>query len=169
MEVSLSVPSVDDASEFIGAVKASRSLHHPWVEQPDSTARFAAYLNHVARDDQAAFLLRHDSCGELVGYVNLNNIVHRSFQSAHLGYAAFAPHAGRGFMSAGLSAVLDRVFSEMRLHRVEANIQPANAPSIKLVQRLGFQREGFSPAYLLVGGEWRDHERWALLRDEWRR
>jgi ribosomal-protein-alanine N-acetyltransferase len=72
-------------------------------------------------------------------------------------------------MSAGLSAVLDRVFSEMRLHRVEANIQPANAPSIKLVQRLGFQREGFSPAYLLVGGEWRDPECWALLRDEWRR
>ncbi|MGO9558667.1 MAG: GNAT family N-acetyltransferase [Acidimicrobiales bacterium] len=169
MEVSLSVPAAADAEEFISAVQASRSLHHPWVEPPDSAARYAAYLNHAARDDQAAFLLRHGSCGELVGYVNLNNIVHRSFQSAHLGYAAFASHAGRGLMSAGLSAVLDRVFSEMRLHRVEANIQPTNAPSIKLVRRLGFQKEGFSRAYLLVDGEWRDHERWALLRDQWRK
>jgi ribosomal-protein-alanine N-acetyltransferase len=54
------------------------------------------------------------------------------------------------------------VFGDLGLHRVEANIQPANRRSINLVRRLGFEREGFSPGYLMVDGQWRDHERWAL-------
>jgi ribosomal-protein-alanine N-acetyltransferase len=54
----------------------------------------------------------------------------------------------------------------MSLHRVEANIQPNNAASIALVKRCGFRLEGFSPRYLKIAGEWRDHERWALLADE---
>ncbi len=54
-------------------------------------------------------------------------------------------------------------------HRqVEANIQPHNRASIRLVQSLGFHREGYSPRYLKIAGRWRDRERWALLREEWR-
>jgi ribosomal-protein-alanine N-acetyltransferase len=71
-------------------------------------------------------------------------------------------------MSAGLALVLRQAFRQLGLHRVEANIQPDNARSIALVRRLGFRREGFSPRYLKLGGRWRDHERWALLREEWR-
>ncbi len=56
----------------------------------------------------------------------------------------------------------------MRLHRVEANIQPGNAPSIALVKRLGFELEGMSPRYLKIGGRWRDHERYALRAETWR-
>jgi ribosomal-protein-alanine N-acetyltransferase len=58
------------------------------------------------------------------------------------------------------------VFGDLGLHRVEANIQPGNTRSIGLVQRLGFEKEGFSRRYLKVGGEWRDHERWALLAED---
>lgn len=72
-------------------------------------------------------------------------------------------------MRAGLSLALTQAFRVLELHRVEANIQPDNLRSIALVERLGFHREGFSPAYLKIGGRWRDHERWALLADEWRR
>ncbi|MGH7631994.1 MAG: GNAT family N-acetyltransferase [Gemmatimonadales bacterium] len=71
-------------------------------------------------------------------------------------------------MREALALALTRIFSRVRLHRVEANIQPDNRPSIRLVRRLGFRREGSSPRYLKLGGRWRDHERWALLAEEWR-
>ena len=82
-----------------------------------------------------------------------------------MGYGAVATHVGRGYMSEGLELVLERAFTNLRLHRLEANIQPANAASIALVQRHGFVREGFSERYLKVGGRWRDHERWAIHAD----
>jgi [ribosomal protein S5]-alanine N-acetyltransferase len=167
MEVVLSPPSAADAEEFIGAVRASRSLHGPWLGPADTPAMFAAYLERAAREDQASYLIRHRRCGGLVGFVNVNNIVRGALQSGYLGYGAFASHAGRGLMTEGLRAVLDAVFGELRLHRVEANIQPGNDRSLGLVRRLGFQREGFSRRYLKVDGDWRDHERWALLAEDW--
>ncbi len=166
MEVALSAPALSDAADFIDAVRASRPLHHPWLDLPDTPGLFAAYLERAARDDQANYLIRHRACGGLVGVVNVNSIVRGGFQSGYLGYAAFAPHAGRGLMTEGLRAVLNAVFGELGLHRVEANIQPANARSIGLVRRLGFEKEGFSRRYLKIGGEWRDHERWALLAED---
>ena len=72
-------------------------------------------------------------------------------------------------MAEGLRAVLDAVFGKLRLHRVEANIQPGNARSIALVRRLGFEKEGYSRRYLLIDGDWRDHERWTLLAEDWAR
>jgi len=148
-------------------VLASRELHRPWIDPPDTPERFAAYLEHSHLEDQAAYVVRHDTCGGFVGYVNVGNIVRRAFQSAYLGYAAFESHAGRGLMAAGLRTVVDMAFGELGLHRVEANIQPANAKSIGLVRKLGFEQEGFSPRYLFVDGGWRDHERWALRSEQW--
>ena len=89
-----------------------------------------------------------------------------SLCSAYLGYYAFAPHNGQGLMLEGLTLVIKQAFHRLRLHRLEANVQPGNRASIRLVRRLGFRREGFSPRYLKVRGRWRDHERWALLADE---
>jgi [ribosomal protein S5]-alanine N-acetyltransferase len=167
MEVVLSPPSAADAEEFIGAARASRTLHGPWLAPPDTPAMFAAYLERAVREDQASYLIRHRDCGRLVGFVNINNIVRGALYSGYLGYGAFASHAGRGLMTEGLRAVLDAVFRDLGLHRVEANIQPGNVRSIGLVLRLGFEREGFSRRYLKVDGDWRDHERWALLAEDW--
>jgi len=167
MDVDVAAPGGADAGEFVTAVQESRSLHQPWLDPPDTPGRFKAYLDRAAREDQAAFLIRHHLCGALVGYVNVNNIVRGGFQSGYLGYGAFASHAGQGFMTRGLAAVLDVVFGDLGLHRVEANIQPANRRSIGLVRRLGFEKEGVSPSYLMVDGEWRDHERWAIRAESW--
>ncbi len=136
------------------------------MDPPSTPERFAAYLDRAARDDQASYLIRHAECGGLVGYANISNIVRGALQSAYLGYGGFASHAGRGLMTDGLKEVVRAAFRELRLHRVEANIQPDNERSINLARRVGFRREGFSPRYLMVDGAWRDHERWAVLADE---
>ena len=97
--------------------------------------------------------------GELAGAININEIVRGSFRSGYLGNYAFVPHNGRGDMTTGLRTVVSRAFRQLRLHRLEANIQPDNEASRRLVKRLGFKLEGFSPRYLKIAGKWRDHER----------
>jgi ribosomal-protein-alanine N-acetyltransferase len=94
MDIALSAPSPADADEFIAAVLESRSLHQPWLDPPDSPGRFAAHLVRAAREDHAAFLIRHTGCGGLIGWANVSNIVRGAFQSGYLGYGAFASHAG---------------------------------------------------------------------------
>jgi len=148
--VSLSFPLAADGEEFIAAARASVSLQHPWASAPDTAERYQAFLNRAAREDQGSYLMRHAECGSLIGYVNINNIVRGALQSGFLGYAAFASHAGRGLMTAGLRAVVSDAFTSHGLHRLEANIQPDNHRSLRLVQGLGFRREGFSPRYLLI-------------------
>ena len=106
--------------------------------------------------------------GDLVGVVNISEIVRGVFRSAYLGYYAFVPHAGRGLMREGLMRVITDAFRRHRLHRLEANIQPGNRASLSLVRRLGFKREGYSRRYLKIRGRWCDHERWAILAEEWR-
>ena len=116
----------------------------------------------------AGFLVCRSDDDALIGVFNLSEIIRGSFQSAYLGYYGFASHGGEGYMRDGLQLVLDMVFRTMKLHRVEANIQPDNVRSIALVREAGFIREGFSRRYIKISGRWRDHERWAMLVDDWR-
>jgi ribosomal-protein-alanine N-acetyltransferase len=69
-------------------------------------------------------------------------------------------------MTAAMILLLRHAFRSLKLHRLEANIQPGNTASVALVKRCGFRKEGFSPRYLKVGGRWRDHERWAITRED---
>src|SRR5262249_45033543 len=105
----------------------------------------------------------------IAGVINVSQIFHGNFRSAYLGYYAGARFMGQGYMSEGLRLVLRHAFGTLRLHRLEANIQPQNRASIRLVRRAGFRREGFSPRYLKVFGQWRDHERWAITAEAFRR
>lgn len=70
-------------------------------------------------------------------------------------------------MTEAIGLVVRYAFKDLKLHRVEANIQPDNTPSINVVKRAGFTKEGYSKKYLKVGGRWRDHERWAMIREDW--
>jgi [ribosomal protein S5]-alanine N-acetyltransferase len=149
-------------------MKASRSVHRPWLYPPVTAEEYRDYLERLADDRKVGHLACRREDGAIVGWVNVSEIVRGGFQSAFLGYGGVAAFAGQGYMTEALQLVLRDVFGRLRLHRLEANIQPANAPSIALVKRCGFEREGFSPRYLKVGGRWRDHERWAILAETWR-
>jgi [ribosomal protein S5]-alanine N-acetyltransferase len=155
-----------DCDEFLELVRSSVELHRPWVDPPGTREKFVAYLESRRGVGDDGFLVCEVGSGRIVGVVNLNNIVRGSFQSAYLGYYAGAAFAGRGHMAEGILLVARYAFGDMGLHRLEANIQPENVASIALVRKCGFRKEGFSPRYLKVAGEWRDHERWALLADE---
>ncbi|WP_314173756.1 GNAT family N-acetyltransferase [Streptomyces winkii] len=155
--------SVRDYEELAALTQESAELHHPWVPSRESTPE--AFREYIARFDQPThegFLVCSRRTGAIVGGININNIVRGTIQSGALGYVAFASTTGRGYMTEGLRLVMELAFGELGLHRLEANIQPANAPSIRLVERLGFRREGFSPHFQFLDGAWRGNERWAF-------
>ncbi len=156
-------PSLADMKPFLAAVGKSRSLHRPWVTAPDTPARYRAYLKRMASPENYAFLVCRRDNGAMVGVINLSSVIRGPLQSAYLGYYAFAGHQRQGFMRQGLQAVVRHAFKLLKLHRLEANIQPDNTASIALAVRCGFRKEGYSPRYLKIGGRWRDHERWAIL------
>lgn len=161
----LRAPGRPDETEFLRCVRASRELHRPWVKPPSTPAQFREYLERMRRDENEAFLLIRRDDQRLAGVINMTQIVRGLFCSAYLGYYAFSGCEGQGLMRAGMNAVLRAAFGRLRLHRLEANIQPRNLASIALVRGCGFSREGFSPRYLKIGGRWRDHERWAIVAD----
>jgi ribosomal-protein-alanine N-acetyltransferase len=152
----------------VAAMRASQTLHRPWLWPPTTADEFDAMLARTREESFDSMLARRSEDRALVGFFNISNIVRGPLQSAYLGYGAVAAYAGQGYMTEAMGLVLRRAFTELHLHRVEANIQPGNAASIALVRRCGFEREGFSARYLKVGGRWRDHERWAIRVEQWR-
>lgn len=161
-------PATQDGREFVSQVLASRDHLEPFVYAADSASAYRSWLARGRRGDIEQFLVCRREDDAIAGFVNLNNVVLGSLQSAAMGWAAFVPHQGRGHLTDGVAMVLEVAFTQLRLHRVEANLQPSNHRSRELARRTGFRLEGFSPRYLRIGGEWCDHERWAILEDEWR-
>jgi [ribosomal protein S5]-alanine N-acetyltransferase len=165
--VVLSSPSPDCEAEFLAAVIGSENLHHPWVFPPRNQEQFATYLRRIREGRTIGFLIRRKSDQKLAGVINASEPVMGALQSAYLGFYAFCGMERQGYMTESLALVLDRAFEAMGFHRLEANIQPGNLASSGVVSRLGFRKEGFSPRYLLIDNQWRDHDRWAILSDEW--
>jgi len=155
-------PTRDDQRAFLQAVRRSRALHHPWGNPPATPVRYAGLLKRMKSDGYRSFLVCTRDADEIAGVVNISNIVIGMPRSGYLGYYAFAGFERRGLVREGIQAVVRLAFSKLKLHRLEANIQPDNAASIALVRSCGFAREGYSPRYLKIGGRWRDHERWAI-------
>ena len=157
-----------DRDRYLALVAKSRAFHRPWV-YPEATAEsYSNYLQRIALPTHEGFFIVYPKTNDLVGVVNVNEIVRGGFRSAYLGFYVFEPFARRGFMKGGLALVIRRAFGPLGLHRLEANVQPGNVASIALVRSLGFRSEGVSPRYLKIGGRWRDHERWALVAEDWK-
>jgi ribosomal-protein-alanine N-acetyltransferase len=164
--VELRAPKPNDQDTFIVAMRASRTLHHPWVVPPTTPETFTALLNRNREEAFDSTLVCRRDDGAILGFFNISQIIRGPLQSGFLGYGAVAAHAGRGYMTEGMELVLRRAFAELRLHRLEANIQPENRSSVALAKRCGFVKEGLSERYLKLGGRWRDHERWAIRADQ---
>jgi len=159
--VSLRPVAAADAPALIAANIASREFHAPWVRPFTDQSGFDAWFARLGNGANVSLLaLRAD---ELIGVINFSQIALGNFRSPYCGFYGYAPSAGAGLMTAALRLAAEHAFTKLGLHRIEANIQPGNTRSLALVRRVGFRREGFSPAYLNIDGVWRDHERWALL------
>jgi ribosomal-protein-alanine N-acetyltransferase len=158
-------PTGADLERFCASVEASEALHDGWVHPPRTPVAYQMWLEAIKKPSVEAHLATTYD-GRLAGVVNINNIFRGSLQSGSLGYYGFAETAGLGLVRESVAMVLRRAFRELGLHRVEANIQPGNSASRRLVEALSFRYEGFSPSYLMVGGRWCDHDRFALLGTE---
>jgi ribosomal-protein-alanine N-acetyltransferase len=164
--VRLRVLERTDRDAFLALARDSRELHRPWTYPPERPDQFEELYARSRRDDFVCLISVLVQGGELTGVFTVSQIFRGAFQSAYLGYYAHQRYAGQGHMREALEQVLDHSFGPLALHRIEANIQPGNHPSIALARGAGFRLEGFSPRYLLIGGQWRDHERYALTAEE---
>ncbi|WP_417071247.1 GNAT family N-acetyltransferase [Niveibacterium terrae] len=153
-------PVPEDLVEIRAAYARSEALHHPWTWAPEDFERYLA--------QQGRYFVCPEGGDEILGTFNISGVIRGLFQSGYLGYEVFCPHQRKGIMREALGLLLNEAFGTLALHRLEANIQPGNEASIRLVAGAGFVREGFSRRYLRVGGgEWKDHERWAIVNDDW--
>jgi ribosomal-protein-alanine N-acetyltransferase len=166
--VELYVPGEADRELYLAAMRSSRGLYRPWVGPITTDAEYETLLRRAGGDDFEPMLARRCDDGAIVGFANISQIIRGRLQSGFVGYGGVVGQTGQGYMTEAVGLVLRRAFTELRLHRLEANIQPGNAGSIALAARCGFEYEGFSPRYLKVGGRWRDHERWAIRAEQWR-
>jgi ribosomal-protein-alanine N-acetyltransferase len=152
-----------DRAAFLAAVVRSRRLHHPWTQAPDTPESFDAYAKRSPTRRHFGVFRNQDDA--LAGVVALGQIFRGRFGNAYLGYFAFTPHAGKGYLREGIDLVTRYAFDTLGLHRVQASIQPGNARSIALIRACGFRLEGTAPRYLHIDDGWRDHLLWTLLAD----
>jgi ribosomal-protein-alanine N-acetyltransferase len=165
--VCLRHPRESDVAEVLELNRASTRLHRGLVSPPKTEDEFNTYFEFSRKDDCRSFLICQLSDLSIVGSITLSQIFMRGFRSAYLGYYIGERHSNQGNMTEALQLILKYAFETLKLHRVEANIQPGNVASIALVRRAGFTQEGYSRRYLKISGRWRDHERWALLSEDW--
>ncbi len=113
------------------------------------------------------WLFRKDeiSLHNIIGDITFSNIIYGTFLSCFLSYKLDFGHIDKGYMSEALKIAINFAFSELKLHRLEANIMPKNINSIILIEKLGFEKEGYSKKYLKINGVWEDHLRYALLNE----
>ena len=159
-------PQPSDQRQFLDTMQRSHGLHSPWVGAPLTTEDFQSYIQRSLQPNNKNLLALNES-EDLIGVFNLSEIVRGAFQNAYLGFYASIDFQGQGMMSAAMKLVLEHAFKELKLHRIEANIQPGNLKSINLVKKNGFREEGYSPRYLKINDVWCDHLRFAMTYEDW--
>jgi ribosomal-protein-alanine N-acetyltransferase len=158
----------DDESAFVALAKESFQFHRKWIKLPTDSDAFKRYLSRFDDEDAFCFVVCDANSGSIVGFVSLTGIEREPYHRGRLGYGVFEQYAEMGYMSSGLEHIIHLAFESLKLHRLEADIQPENSHSKRLVEKIGFICEGISQGFICINGEWIDHERWALTFDNWR-
>lgn len=177
-EIALRPLRMADRAEWMAVRARNREWLEPWEAsnpQPGGTLPsfrdMVRSLTHQAREGSALpFVITlddpHERRSPIVGQLTVSSIVWGSALMATLGYWVDREHAGRGIAPTAVALVTDHCFRELGLHRMEINIRPENAPSLRVVEKLGFRHEGLRPRYLHINGAWADHESFALTAEE---
>jgi RimJ/RimL family protein N-acetyltransferase len=140
--------------------------HPPWTDPAAAVAWIARNDRGMAEGEHAQLAIERRDDGVVVGTCTLYAI-DTACRRAEVGYALARPHWGRGYANEAVTALLDWGFEQLGLNRVEADIDPRNAPSQRALERLGFVREGHLRERWIVGGEVCDSWIYGLLRAEW--
>ena len=172
--VVLRYPTMADHTAWAVLRAESRAFLSPWepVWASDDLTRTAfrrrlrRYQREIREGTGYPFLVFAAPEMVLVGGLTLSHVVRGVTQSCSLGYWIGERYARRGLMSAAVRAVLPFAFDTLRLHRVEAACLPHNAPSIRLLEKTGFTREGYARRYLCIDGRWQDHLLYAIVSDD---
>jgi [ribosomal protein S5]-alanine N-acetyltransferase len=154
-----------DEPEFVALAAASYEFHRKWIRLPTESAAFKKYLSKFDNEHAYFFVIRDAYSESIVGFASLTGIEREPYWRGRLGYGVFEQYARMGYMSSGLEQIIDFAFKSVKLHRLEADIQPENIPSKRLVEKAGFTCEGVSRGFIHLDDEWMDHERWVLTRD----
>ncbi|WP_249714703.1 GNAT family N-acetyltransferase [Rhizomonospora bruguierae] len=168
-----------DAAAWSEVRRVNRQWLAPWESTPPGSwteLNSPVAFRYVYRDARKAgrtgtgmpfAICLCEPAGErLVGHLNISNIVRRAFCSAYAGYWIDSRVAGRGIMPTALALAVDHAFTAGGLHRIEVNIRPENAPSRRVVEKLGFREEAYHPRYLHIDGAWRDHIGYGLTAED---
>jgi ribosomal-protein-alanine N-acetyltransferase len=158
----------EDAAEFIALNLSSRAFHRGLVSPPLDADSYDKFLARNANLSDERFFICLKNNEKIAGSINLSQIFLGNFRNAYLGYFVGAEFAGNGLTGESINLILRFAFKNLKLHRVEANVQPGNLASIAVLRKNGFTKEGFSRRYLKIDNKWRDHERWALIAEDWK-
>jgi ribosomal-protein-alanine N-acetyltransferase len=172
--VVLRLPAMGDYAQWAQLRAESRDFLTRWepIWPADDLTKVAfrrrirRYLREVRSGSGYPFFVFSPDGETLYGGLTLSQVQRGVTQSASLGYWMGARHAGKGLMSAAVRAVLGFAFDGLHLNRVEAACLPTNAASIRLLEKVGFTREGYARRYLCIDGRWQDHLLYGMVRDD---
>ncbi|MEW9806925.1 GNAT family N-acetyltransferase [Mesorhizobium marinum] len=172
--VILRLPVAGDYAAWAALRGESRAFLEPWeptwapdeLEKAAWRYRLRRYREDFSRGAAVAFFIFDRQSGALLGGLTLGNIRHGVARSGHIGYWIGEKYAGQGYMAEALDLLARHAFETMRLHRIEAACIPGNTRSIRVLEKVGFTREGLLRSYLKINGGWQDHYLYALIADD---
>jgi ribosomal-protein-alanine N-acetyltransferase len=171
-------PRASDVAEVRALMRRNTEHLRPWEPAPtpgEDPTSLTAVSNRIARqrrdwkrgDAFALLVTKRNPDESIIGRITLGGVLRGVFQNAYLGYWIDVDHQGQGIATEAVRGTLTFGFGAAALHRVQVAIMPRNPKSIRVVEKVGFRREGFAHRYLRIAGEWEDHAIFAMTADEW--